>query len=183
MIKKGLAVAVILLFIGVAFAPSINAEIEPNESTCTDFLDDGNLSGYVYDSKMEPIEGVLVRVDFHSEYEENYTDSNGYYHVSNIPICFCLKNCSASKDDYVTEWAYLEIIEETFYDFILETDDDCGCEEEVSDFEWFFPMICTLLLPAWGVAVWIFLASRGMFGEYLLETMTQIGLSLNCYWI
>ena len=146
MIKKGLAVAVILLFIGVAFAPSINAEIEPNESTYTDFLDDGNLSGYVYDSNMEPIEGALVRVDFHSEYEENYTDSNGYYHVSNIPLCFCLKNCSASKDDYVTEWAYLEIIEETFYDFVLERDDDCGCDDS-NELE--FPIICWILERLW----------------------------------
>jgi hypothetical protein len=142
MIQKCLAVAVIILFISVALAPSINAEIESNESKYTDFLDDGSLSGYVFDSNMEPIEGALVRVEFHSEYEENYTDSNGYYHVSNIPLCFCLKNCSASKVDYVTEWAYLEIIEETFYDFILEEDDDCGCDDN-NELE--FPIICSIL--------------------------------------
>ena len=153
MIRKGLAVAVILLFIGVAFAPSINAEIESNESTYTDFLDDGSLSGYVYDSNMEPIEGALVRVDFHSEYEENYTDSNGYYHVSNIPLCFCLKNCSASKDDYVTKWAYLEIIEETFYDFVLERDEDCGCEDEQTT-EGVYPIIiCLILFVLFDVAI------------------------------
>jgi hypothetical protein len=122
-LKKGLVVIVILLFIGVPLALNINAEIESNESTYTDFLDDGNLSGYVYDSNMEPIEGARVRVYFHETYEEDYTDSSGYYHVTNIPICWCMKNATASKEDYVTEWVYLSIGESTTYNFILESDD------------------------------------------------------------
>ena len=131
MLKKGLAVAVILLFIGVAFAPSINAEIESNESTYTDFLDDGSLSGYVYDTNMKPIKGALVRVYFHETYEENYTNSYGYYHVTNIPICWCMKNCTASKEDYVTEWVYLSIGENTTYNFVLEQDDSDLVEFDV----------------------------------------------------
>jgi len=63
------------------------------------------------------------------------------------------------------------------------SDEDCGCEEEVSGFEWMFPMICTLLLPYWGFAWFIYFSSRGMLGENLVETMAQIGLSLNCYWM
>lgn len=131
MLRKGLAVAVILLFIGVAFAPSINAEIESNESTYTDFLDDGSLSGYVYDTNMKPIKGALVRVYFHETYEENYTNSYGYYHVTNIPICWCMKNCTASKEDYVTEWVYLSIGENTTYNFVLEQDDSDLVEFDV----------------------------------------------------
>jgi len=119
LIRQGLAVAVILLFIGVALAPSINAEIESNESTCTNFLDDGTLSGYVYDNNMEPIKEALVRVYFHETYKEDYTDSFGYYHVTNIPICYCLKNATASKAGYTTEWVLLSIDENTTYDFVL----------------------------------------------------------------
>jgi hypothetical protein len=80
---------------------------------------DGSLSGYITDSLMNPIEGALVRVYFHETYEENYSDENGYYHVTNIPICYCLKNATCSKDGYIPEWVLLSITENTTYDFVL----------------------------------------------------------------
>jgi len=82
-------------------------------------INDGILSGYVNDTSMNPIEGALVRVYFHETYEEDYTDSIGYYHITNIPICYCLKNCTASKNGYKTEWDLLSIVENTTYDFVL----------------------------------------------------------------
>ena len=81
--------------------------------------ENGTLSGYVNDISMNPIEGAKVRVYFHETYEENYTDSSGYYHVTNIPICYCLKNATASKGGYTTEWVLLAIGENTTYDFVL----------------------------------------------------------------
>jgi hypothetical protein len=115
MIKKGLAVAVILLFIGVAFAPTFSSSVTPS----TTITYDGSLSGYVKNTNMDPIDGARVRVYFHGTYEEDYTDSSGYYHVTNIPICYCLKNCTASKEGYKTEWVLLSIDENTTYDFVL----------------------------------------------------------------
>ena len=82
-------------------------------------FNDGTLSGYVNDTSTNPIEGALVRVYFHGTYEENYTDSSGYYHVTNIPICYCMKNCTASQLGYRTEWVLLSIDENTTHDFIL----------------------------------------------------------------
>ncbi len=79
----------------------------------------GSLSGYVNDTHMNPIFGARVRVSFHGTYEEDYTDSSGYYHVTNIPICWCLKNCTASKEGYSTEEVWLGIDENTTYDFVL----------------------------------------------------------------
>jgi hypothetical protein len=79
----------------------------------------GNLSGYVTDIYMNPIEDALVRVYFHETYEENYSNSLGYYHVTNIPLCWCLKNATCSKQGYYPEWAMLSISENTTYDFIL----------------------------------------------------------------
>jgi hypothetical protein len=79
----------------------------------------GSLSGYVNDTSMNPIEGARIRVYFHETYEENYTDSSGYYNVNNIPICYCLKNCTASKVGYKTELVELSINENTTYDFVL----------------------------------------------------------------
>ena len=80
---------------------------------------DGTLSGYVNDTSMNPIEGALIRVSFHGTYEENYSDSSGYYHVTNIPICWCMKNCTASKVGCKREWVLLAIVENTTHDFIL----------------------------------------------------------------
>jgi hypothetical protein len=79
----------------------------------------GSLSGYVKDKSMNPIEGAMVKVFFHDTYEENYTNSSGYYNINNIPICFCLKNCTATKKGYKTEWVLLSIDENTTYDFVL----------------------------------------------------------------
>lgn len=79
----------------------------------------GNLSGFVRDTLMNPIEGALVRVYFHETYEENFSDSQGFYHVTNIPLCYCMKNATCSKPGYKTEWVWLSIGENTTYNFIL----------------------------------------------------------------
>lgn len=81
---------------------------------------DGTLSGYVTDPSMHPIVGARVRVEFHGQYEEDYTDPDGYYHVTNIPICYCLKKTTASKEGYISETELLSIVENTIYDFVLE---------------------------------------------------------------
>ncbi len=116
-IKKGLVVAVIFLFAGMNVIPSIGTTVVNNSSMTTFY--DGSLSGYVNNTLMNPIEGARVRVYFHGTYEEDYTDSSGYYHVTNIPICWCYKNCTASKEGYETEWVWLSIYENTTYNFVL----------------------------------------------------------------
>ena len=82
-------------------------------------INNGTLSGYVTDPLDNPIEGALIRVHFHGTYEEDYSDENGYYHVTNIPICYCMKNATCSKEGYKTEWELLSIAENTTYDFVL----------------------------------------------------------------
>jgi hypothetical protein len=68
---------------------------------------------------MNPIAGVVVLVFFHGTYEMNYTDSSGYYHVTNIPICNCTKRVIACKEGYEGESVFLMIYENTTYDFVL----------------------------------------------------------------
>jgi hypothetical protein len=82
-------------------------------------VNNGTLSGYVTDPLDNPIEGALIRVHFHETYEEDYSDENGYYYVDNIPICYCMKNCTCSKEGYNNEWVLLGITENTIYDFVL----------------------------------------------------------------
>ena len=131
LLKKGIILIIIVLFLEANVTYSIGedsgiksvinaADNIPNTISRTSICN-GSLSGYVNDTSMNPIEGARVRVYFHGTYEENYSDSSGYYHVTNIPICYCMKNATASKEGYTTEWVLLSITENTTYDFVLTT--------------------------------------------------------------
>ena len=144
MLNRGIILIVIVLFFGANVTCSIGEEnginsvvnagdtitkiisSESDTATSRTTIYDGSLSGYVNDTSMNPIEGARVRVYFHETYEENHTDSFGYYHVTNIPICYCMKNATCSKDGYKTEWVLLGITENTTYDFVL-TPLDISC--------------------------------------------------------
>ena len=121
MFRKSITGVIILLFLLSSLIPMISSysSYETNKTHTAHINENGTLSGYVTDPAMNPIEGARVRVYFHETYEENYTDSSGYYHVTNIPICYCLKNATASKEGYNTEWVLLAIGENTTYDFVL----------------------------------------------------------------
>ena len=114
--KKGLVVGIIVILIGVSVASSTS---RINLTILKTTGNDGSLLGYVNDLSGNPIEGALIRVHFHGTYEENYSDEDGYYHVFNIPICYCMKNATCSKEGYKTEWELLSIAENTTHDFVL----------------------------------------------------------------
>ena len=116
LLRKGLVVGIILLLIGMSVVPSYG-KIDVAVSKTTIY--DGSLSGYVNDTFMDPVEGVRVRVYFHGTYEEDYSDSTGHYHVTNIPICWCMKDAVCSKRGYKSERVSLGIVENTVHDFVL----------------------------------------------------------------
>ena len=117
MLSKTLVMGVIVLFVGVSISTS-TGKID----TINTIMNDGSLLGYVNDTSGNPIEGALVRVYFHGTYEEDYSDEYGFYHVTNIPICWCMKNATCSKDGYKTEWILLSIVENTTHDFVLSSE-------------------------------------------------------------
>lgn len=114
---------IILLFIGVFLSTSVgnglSNRLASHPITVIPSQQEGNLSGYVTDTQMNPLSGALIHVSFHETYAENCSDSNGYYHVTNIPLCYCLKNATCSKPGYHSQWVLLSISENTTYDFIL----------------------------------------------------------------
>jgi hypothetical protein len=79
--------------------------------------DDGTLSGYVTDPSMHPIEGARVRVYFHDTFRESYSDASGHYVVTGIPLCFCAKNVTCTRENYHPEWILLNIGGTTVHDF------------------------------------------------------------------
>jgi hypothetical protein len=124
--NKVIVCVIIFLFSCVAISPIVlGKEILGFHVNNSGFIilegppNNGSLSGYVKDTDMNPIEGARVKVSFHGTYEENYTNENGFYHVTNIPLCFCMKNASCYKPCYAFEWVMLTIVENTTHDFIL----------------------------------------------------------------
>ena len=104
--KKLFVYAILFLFFGVSVAASTE-RIETDICITTNY--NGNLSGYIRNISGNLIEGALVRVYFHNTYEEDYSDKDGYYQVTDIPLCKCLKIGKCSKEDYKTEWVLLGI--------------------------------------------------------------------------
>ncbi len=104
--------------------PSINGQVilkneVKNINTIEKTQNNGTLSGYVKDPLSNPIDDAVIIVYFHETYEIGYSDESGHYTVTNIPICYCMKNCTCSKEGYKTEWVLLAITENTTQDFIL----------------------------------------------------------------
>jgi parallel beta-helix repeat protein len=127
MMKNIKIVGIILVFTGLMVTPCLASDSTRLDavmaSDCsTMHLDDpGTLSGYVTDTEMNPLEGALIRVYFHETYRENYSDATGYYHVTDIPLCYCMKNATCSKPGHISAWVLLAITENTTHDFILES--------------------------------------------------------------
>jgi hypothetical protein len=113
-------VGVVILFFGMACAPGLLAYGPGADMHSFGGPPYGSLSGFVNDTAMNPIKGALVRVYFHGTYEEDYTNCSGYYNVTDIPLCWCMKNCTASKKGYVTSWVLLSIGGNDSYDFVLQ---------------------------------------------------------------
>lgn len=128
--NKGLVIGIVILFIGISVVPATG---KINRSICQTTINDGSLLGYVNDTSGNPIEGALVRVYFHETFEEAYSNEDGYYFVDNIPICYCYKNTTCSKEGYKTEWVLLGIYENTKYDFVLITSSAYGVDLSCDD--------------------------------------------------
>ena len=127
---KAVVLSVVLLFIVVGVYPAVAIKIDITKSIT--LVNDGTLSGYVNDTSGNPIKGALITVHFHETYEEAYSDDYGYYFVDNIPICWCYKNATCSKEGYKSEWVLLAIYENTKYDFVLTSSPygvDLSCDE------------------------------------------------------
>ncbi len=82
---------------------------------------EGIIIGFVTDSENgNPISDAIITLKYHEEVHTKLTDSSGYYEFANVPICFCLKNVSASKRGYEGEYQMVAVSEQTYVNFSLE---------------------------------------------------------------
>jgi len=87
----------------------------------------GTIMGTVSDSETgEPIQGALVILTYHDVIRNTLTDEKGYYCFNQVPNCFCLKNVSAHKEGYISQYKMVAVQEITIVDFQLEPEEGDG---------------------------------------------------------
>ncbi len=67
----------------------------------------------------EPIEGAKVTISYHNIVRTDVTDSAGMYKFTNVPECYCLKELTASKEQYRPETKQVGVSGVTVVDFEL----------------------------------------------------------------
>jgi hypothetical protein len=60
-----------------------------------------------------------MTLKYHEVVRTQFTDSNGLYTFTDVPICFCLKNISASKRGYESQYQLVAVEEITYANFSL----------------------------------------------------------------
>lgn len=81
---------------------------------------EGTITGIVTDAETEePIPGALMTLEYHDIFRTELTDSRGRYTFTGVPICFCLKNISASKEGYESQYQMVAVHKITYVDFSL----------------------------------------------------------------
>lgn len=108
-------ISIVLLALLTLSGAGSFGNLSPDETATT-----GHLSGQVTDTSGMPLENVKIRIEYHGIFQETFSDENGFYAFSDIPVCFCLKRVTASKDgysDFVTE---IGISEHTVLDIVME---------------------------------------------------------------
>jgi len=71
--------------------------------------------------------------------------------------------------------------EEDVRNYIEKTsDEDCGCEDDSSGLEWYFPMICTVLYPTWMISI-ILLMLFSIYQPFLF--LQELGREVGCFWM
>ena len=87
--------------------------------------DEGTVSGIVTDAETgEPIEGALVVIKHEGSIKETFTDEEGKYTLTGIPMCRCPKNIDVSAKGYISQEGSIAVDEDTIVDFALQPEDD-----------------------------------------------------------
>lgn len=94
----------------------------------------GTITGIVIDEETdEPINYALMTLQYHDETHYTVTDSDGLYAFYKVPICFCLKNVSAEKTGYQSQFKYVPVNKITYVNFSLVPNKDPPKDEPDTD--------------------------------------------------
>jgi len=173
----------------------INTTISPNLANKTTLqtypqhttIENGTLSGYVTDTVQKPIADALIRVNYHGTYQEAYSNETGYYLVTNIPICYCLKNCTCTKTGYKNNSIFLAIDETTTHNFQLYPNEPYPVFEPLTPNGlngWYITKVNVSFAydPINVSEIWYDYTGWQLYTEKFLVD-EQCGITINWYWI
>jgi hypothetical protein len=86
----------------------------------TDVLEDtADISGFITDVSMNPIEGAQLTFSCGEESFECFSNQTGYYHLENLPLLYCVWNITVYKTGYKLSYMDMPIVQNTQKDFTL----------------------------------------------------------------
>jgi hypothetical protein len=98
------------------------ANLDNNESND---VFEGTLYGTVFHAITgQPLPGTQIKLSYHDLTRTTETDSSGNFRITDIPLCFCLKNLSANRDGFEVWFQMLAVDETTFENIFLEPKND-----------------------------------------------------------
>ncbi len=112
--------AVIIAIFCMIIISSLAITVQSDGITGIGGSESGTIYGMVTDAESnEPIPEAKITLSYHEEVEITYTDSNGKYKFIDVPLCFCMKEMTASKDGYESQMKEVAVNEITFVNFEL----------------------------------------------------------------
>ena len=196
--RKWLAVGIILLFIGVAVAPTIhfntaNASTNNQEEeritqkdllfqTIIDVANNRDIQKIVYTSEIQSngffTPQVLTKNYLNTAYRIGLilTKILGVHRIHSLIQRYQISNSELQKD--ISDVIEMNLTLKS--EMMQLSSFSCGCDSENTT-SWTFPVLCTLLFPLLIIAFIIFVVS-GMQDFIPLQIMMSIGTILNCFW-
>lgn len=151
--RKWLAVGIILLFVGVTFAPSISANISKPESEL-------HFDATFKESFSRLIQAMPPKTKF-----EKFKNDKTYLLSLQKQLMTIIKN------------------DVTLNSILMKNqNNECVCTDDSTLLEWDFPVTCLLLLPIFIPIFYVFFLSKFTYGSLLFHWINLIGVTLHCPW-
>jgi hypothetical protein len=115
--------------IGVYRVTYVNFSLEPIKDPKEPKEPNNGMYGTIYGTVMGtesklPIKNAKVNLKYHDKIQNTKTNSEGEFKFTNVPICYCLKNLTVTKDDYKTQSKQIPVNESTTVFFFLDKTND-----------------------------------------------------------
>jgi hypothetical protein len=123
--------AVIIAIFCMIIISSLAITVQSDDLSIVGDPNSGTICGIVNDAESnEPIPDAKITLTYHEEVDITYTDSNGKYQFTDVPLCFCMKEMTASKDGYESQSKEVAVNEITVVNFELKPIEGNGGEDK-----------------------------------------------------
>jgi hypothetical protein len=110
------------IWVAVSDKTVVDFYLNPIQNDPNPNPNEGCVIGWVTDAETnKPIEAAEMTITYHDFIQIDYTDSNGKYMFENVPICYCLKNVTATMKGYESQSQLIGVSDVTYLNFSLKS--------------------------------------------------------------